>query len=87
MRRSVLEGTTTALQNDVIHIAAKSGTAQIRNNTRVNSWVEGFFPFENPRFAFVVLMEDGPKVSSGAVHAFNPVLDLLVASPSILTEK
>lgn len=88
MRRSVLEGTTTALKNDAIHLAAKSGTAQIKNNTRVNSWVEGFFPYENPRFAFVVLMEDGPKISSGAaVHAFKPVLELLVANPEILTQK
>lgn len=87
MRRSVLEGTTTGLKNDSIAVAAKSGTAQIRNNTRVNSWVEGFFPFEKPRFAFVVLMEDGPKISSGAVHAFKPVLDLITTNPGILTQK
>lgn len=84
MRMSVTEGTTTALNNDTIHVAAKSGTAQIKNNTRVNSWVEGFFPYENPRFAFVVLMEDGPKVSSGAVHAFRPVLDLFITNPDLL---
>lgn len=87
MRKSVIEGTTTALNNPTILVAAKSGTAQIKNNTRVNSWVEGFFPFENPRFAFVVLMEDGPKVSSGAVHAFRPVLDLFITNPEILTQK
>lgn len=86
MRRGVLEGSITALNNDVIHVAAKSGTAQIKNNTRVNSWVEGFFPYENPRFAFVVLMEDGPKISSGAVHAFRPVIDLFINDPSLLTE-
>ncbi|HRH24901.1 MAG TPA: penicillin-binding transpeptidase domain-containing protein [Candidatus Paceibacterota bacterium] len=84
MRRAVLEGSTTALNNDVVHVAAKSGTAQIKNNTRVNSSVEGFFPYENPKFAFVVLMEDGPKVSSGAVHAFRPVIDLFISDPSLL---
>lgn len=84
MRMGVLEGRTTALNNAVVHVAAKSGTAQIKNNTRVNSWAEGFFPYENPRFAFVVLMEDGPKVSSGAVHAFRPVLDLFIANPDLL---
>jgi penicillin-binding protein 2 len=86
MRQSVIEGTTTALNNPALHIAAKSGTAQIKNNTRVNSWAEGFFPAENPRFAFVVLMEDGPKVSSGAVHAFQPVVDLFVSNPELLTQ-
>lgn len=86
MRQSVLEGTTTALNNPTLHVAAKSGTAQIKNNTRVNSWAEGFFPAENPRFAFTVLMEDGPKVSSGAVHAFEPVIDLFVNDPKLLTQ-
>ncbi len=86
MRMSVLEGTSRALDNDTVHVAAKSGTAQIKNNTRVNSWTEGFFPYENPRFAFVVLMEDGPKISSGAVHAFRPVIDLFINDPSLLTE-
>lgn len=87
MRMGVLEGTTTALNNPTIAVAGKSGTAQIKGNTRVNSWAEGFFPVGNPRFSFVVLMEDGPKVSSGAVHAFRPVIDLLIQNPEILTEK
>ncbi len=84
MRMSVLEGTTAALNNPNINVSAKSGTAQIKNNTRVNSWAEGFFPSENPRFAFVVLMEDGPKVSSGAVHAFKSVLEVFVNNPELL---
>jgi penicillin-binding protein 2 len=84
MRMGVLEGTTTALNNAVVHLAAKSGTAQIKNNTRVNSWAEGFFPSENPKFAFVVLMEDGPKISSGAVHAFKPVIDFFATNPELL---
>jgi penicillin-binding protein 2 len=86
MRMVVQEGTAQVLNNDTIHVAAKTGTAQIKGNTRVNSWVIGFFPLEQPRFAFVVLMEDGPKVSSGATHAFKPVLDLLTARPELLTE-
>jgi penicillin-binding protein 2 len=84
MRMSVTEGTTRALNNETVHVAAKSGTAQIKNNTRVNSWAEGFFPSENPKYAFVVLMEDGPKVSSGAVHAFKPVLQVFVDNPDLL---
>lgn len=84
MRESVLDGTTIALKNDVVHIAAKSGTAQIKNNTRVNSWAIGFFPVENPKFAFTVLMEDGPKISSGAVHAFKPVIETFVSKPELL---
>ncbi len=87
MRMGVLEGTTVALNNPLVAVAGKSGTAQIKSNTRVNSWAEGFFPVENPRFSFVVLMEDGPKVSSGAVHAFRPVIDLFIANLELLTQK
>jgi penicillin-binding protein 2 len=86
MRMVVEEGTAQVLNNETIRVAAKTGTAQIKGNTRVNSWVIGFFPLEQPRFAFVVLMEDGPKVSSGATHAFKPVLDLLIARPELLTK-
>jgi penicillin-binding protein 2 len=84
MREGVLSGSTVALKNENVHIAAKSGTAQIKNNTRVNSWAIGFFPVENPKFAFTVLMEDGPKVSSGAVHAFKPVIEVFASNPELL---
>jgi penicillin-binding protein 2 len=84
MREGVFFGTTVAFKNDSVHIAAKSGTAQIKNNTRVNSWAIGFFPVENPKFAFTVLMEDGPKISSGAVHAFKPVIEVFASNPELL---
>jgi len=37
MRETVLSGTTQSLNFDFVKIATKSGTAQIKNNTRVNS--------------------------------------------------
>lgn len=84
MRMVVTEGTAKILDVPDIHVAAKTGTAQIKNNTRVNSWAIGFFPYEDPKYAFAVLMEDGPKVTSGATHAFRPVLDLISANPDLL---
>ncbi len=86
MRMVVTEGTAQSLNNPTIHVAAKTGTAQIKNNTRVNSWAIGFFPYENPRYAFTVLMENGPKVSSGASNAFKPVVQLFADTPGLLTE-
>lgn len=85
MRMVVAEGTAQILNVNGISVAAKTGTAQIKGNTRVNSWSIGFFPLEKPRYAFTVLMEDGPKVSSGASHAFRPVLDLYLSTPDLLT--
>lgn len=86
MRRVVTEGTAQSLNNPDLHVAAKTGTAQIKNNTRVNSWAIGFFPYEAPKYAFVVLMENGPKVSSGASNAFKPVVALFASTPELLTE-
>ncbi len=84
MRLVVTEGTAGSLNFPGLSVAAKTGTAQIKANTRVNSWVIGFFPVEHPRYAFTVLMEDGPKVSSGASHAFKKVVEYLVANPDKL---
>jgi penicillin-binding protein 2 len=86
MRMVVTDGTARSLNNDTLHIAAKTGTAQIKNNTRVNSWAIGFFPYENPRYAFTVLMENGPLIESGAANAFKPVVTLFASTPELLTE-
>jgi penicillin-binding protein 2 len=79
-------GTAANLQEPNFQIAAKTGTAQINGNTRVNSWAEGFFPLDHPKYAFIVLMENGPLVSTGASHAIKPVLDMYNANPALLTE-
>ncbi len=84
MRMVVTEGTAQSLNNPIIHVAAKTGTAQIKQNTRVNSWSIGFFPYENPKYAFTVLLENGPKVSSGASNAFKPVVTLFAETPDLL---
>ncbi len=86
MRATVLEGSAKPLQNPTISVAAKTGTAQISNNTRVNSWVEGFFPLDKPKYAFIVLMDNGPIVSSGATYAMKPVIELFAANPELLTQ-
>lgn len=78
MRMTVTEGTAQGLQNPSLSVAAKTGTAQISGNTRINSWVMGFYPYANPRYAYAVLLEDGPIVSSSAVTAFKGVVPLLV---------
>lgn len=87
MRRTVTdpEGTATNLNNPDVAVAAKSGTAQINGNTRVNSWIEGYFPLSAPKYVFVVLMENGPIVSSGAKYAIKPVIEWYAQNPDLLT--
>lgn len=84
MKMTVTEGSAGAFINSEMSVAAKTGTAQIKSNTRVNSSAIGFFPADNPRFAFTVIMEDGPKVSSGATHAMKPVIELFASTPELL---
>lgn len=79
MRHVVTEGTGTALNLPSVKVAAKSGTAQVGvGNTNTNSWIVGFFPYENPRYSFAVLMERGPKAASGnATQVMSEVVDFM----------
>jgi cell division protein FtsI/penicillin-binding protein 2 len=46
-------------------LAVKTGTAQVGvGNARINSWVVGFFPYDNPKYSFAVLMEGAPSSAS-----------------------
>lgn len=60
MRETVLSGTTQSLNFNFLKVAAKSGTAQTTNRKKNHSWVIGFWPYENPQYAFVILAEKGP---------------------------
>lgn len=62
MRQGVLEGTAKGLNMNAVKIAAKTGTAELGvSKDNVNSWTTGFFPYDNPRYAFVVVMEKGDR--------------------------
>ncbi len=63
MRLSVELGTSVALNVPYVKLAAKSGTAELGvSKSKVNSWITGFWPYENPHYAFTVMLE------SGSVH-------------------
>ena len=67
MRDTVLKGTAKNLNVDYVDIALKTGTAQVgRNNEFYNSWAAGFFPYKEPRYAFVMVMERAPSSSTGS---------------------
>ncbi|MBU1159969.1 hypothetical protein KKD04_02190, partial [Patescibacteria group bacterium] len=58
MRLGVLEGTASALNISGVKIAAKTGTAEVGvSKGYINSWIMGFFPYENPKYAFVIMFE------------------------------
>lgn len=79
MRMAVTEGTATALNLQNVKVGAKSGTAQVGyGNTNTNSWIIGFFPYDNPKYSFAVLLERGPKEASGnSTRVMSEVLDYM----------
>ncbi|MEI8174726.1 MAG: penicillin-binding transpeptidase domain-containing protein [bacterium] len=65
MRQAVTDGTATSLNVPYVKVAVKTGTAQLGvAKNKVNSWVIGFFPYENPKYAFTIMMEAGPTTNS-----------------------
>lgn len=62
MRMGVDIGISGALKVPYVKIAAKTGTAQLGVTKKfVNSWIMGFFPYDKPKYAFVIIMERGPE--------------------------
>lgn len=83
MRLGVTEGTSIGL-NDLsyVQLAGKTGTAQLGvNNEFYNMWAVGFWPYNNPKYVYVVLMDKGPAGTSvGAVYATHQALQSLHAT-------
>ena len=70
-------GTARPLERTDVAIAAKSGTAQVgEGNVFVNSWAAGFWPYEKPKYAFILLMEKAPSNNTlGATRVMGQVFD------------
>lgn len=70
-------GTARSLERSDVAIAAKSGTAEIGvDNAYVNSWVAGFFPYEEPQYAFILLMDRAPRSNAlGATTIMGEVVE------------
>jgi penicillin-binding protein 2 len=72
MRLGALEGTSVGLNPlSFVEIAGKTGTAQLGvNNEFYNSWAVGYFPYDNPKYVYVVVMERGPSTNAiGGIYA------------------
>lgn len=69
MHMGAVHGTTPDVTPVPFSLATKSGTAQVgANGQNVNSWMTGFFPYENPKYAFVLMFENGPAPAIGTAH-------------------
>lgn len=79
MRLSVTSALAQALNVPYVKVAAKTGTAQTgTRNQYDNSWIIGFFPYEDPQYAFAVVLERGPAgTGEKAVNVMRDLLDSL----------
>jgi len=77
MRLGSTEGTSIGL-NDLsfVKLAGKTGTAQLGfHNEWYNSWAVGFFPYDHPKYVYVVVMEKGPSTNSfGGIYVMHEFL-------------
>lgn len=87
MRQGVTEGTAKGLDIPQVKVAAKTGTAELgTTKSFVNSLVIGFFPYENPKYAFAVIMEKGRQGNTiGALFVMRQLLEwMAINTPEYL---
>lgn len=73
------DATVKVLNMAGIAIAAKTGTAQIgTKNEWINSWSVGFWPADNPKYAYAAVLERAPAGTlSGAAPGIRPFFEWL----------
>jgi len=82
MRLAVTGGTASSLKDNPARIAGKTGTAETGwiedGKTMVHGWFCGFFPYDNPKYAMAVLVENGGSGSKSAVPVFGKIAEQIV---------
>jgi len=76
MREAVTSklGTANSLSDLSFPTAAKTGSAQIQNNTKENAFFVGYAPLDNPQIAILILVEHAKEGSLNAVPVGKDVL-------------
>ncbi len=74
MREAVRSGSSRLLADVSVAVAGKTGTAQAGKQKQPHAWWTGFAPYEDPRIALTVLVENGGEGSAVAVPIAKEVL-------------
>lgn len=78
MRMTVTQGSGRRLASHQLHIAGKTGTAQGARGRPTHAWFTSFAPYENPRYAVTVFVEEGGEGSASAVPVAQAIYDQLL---------
>lgn len=70
-------GTARSLEKPYVAIAAKSGTAELDfAKARLNTWAAGYWPYDKPRYSFIMMMEYAPYSNRlGGTGVMGEVMD------------
>lgn len=75
-------GTGTNAKSEKVAIAGKTGSAetgwQTDNGYMVQGWFAGFFPYDNPRYALVVLTENGRGGNTSCAPVFKEIAEQIM---------
>ena len=75
----VEEGSGRRAKSNFVSVAGKTATAQtgkFKNNEEIyNAWFAGFFPFENPKYAVVIMKEDGGEGAISCAPVFRKIAE------------
>lgn len=83
MRMGVTEGTSVGLNSlSFLNASGKTGTAQLgANNEWYNTWAVGFWPHNNPKYAYAVVMERAPAGTAiGGIYVMHQTFSRMHAS-------
>jgi len=79
MRAAVLDGTAVPGKTDKVTSAAKTGTAEtgIKENGKevLQAWYAGYFPYEDPKYVCVVIVENGTGGGTTAGPIFKEIAE------------
>ncbi|MDR3548505.1 MAG: penicillin-binding transpeptidase domain-containing protein [Candidatus Pacebacteria bacterium] len=84
MREGVAGGGTSTGLNDLSFVqpAGKTGTAQTgTTNQYFNAWAVGFWPYNDPKYVYVVMMDQGPTGDTyGGIYVMHQFFEELHAA-------
>lgn len=76
LRQVCVNGTASAYKRVNEYVAGKTGTAENLEDKNCHGWFTGFFPYDNPKYAMTVLIQEG-KSSINAVKIYDDMLQII----------
>jgi cell division protein FtsI/penicillin-binding protein 2 len=76
LRQVCIDGTASGYERVHEYVAGKTGTAEHLDDKYCHAWFTGFFPYEMPKYAMTVLIEEGGS-SINAVKIYNDMLKVI----------